>query len=150
MIQVALTWGLGTTKMPLLTMLKAGSRKSTHRQGHAPCDSGRSTPSLLLASRAAFHPQLRCCAAALGPSSLLSSRGVLPLGLCLHVTCLPSHKNISHIPRAPHGRPHPFFFFFLISCAACRILVPEPGFEPTPFAVEVKSLNHWTTREAHQ
>lgn len=112
LIQVALTWVLGTTKMPLLTMLKAGSRKSTHRQGHAPCDSGRSTPSLLLASRAAFHPQLRCCAAALGPSSLLSSRGVLPLGLCLHVTCLPSHKNISHIPRAPHGRPHPFFFFF--------------------------------------
>ena len=112
MIQVALTWGLGTTKMHLLTILKARSRKSRHRQGHAPCDSGWSILFPLLASRAAFHPQFPCCAAALEPSLLLSSRRVLPLGLCLHMTCLPSHKNISHIPRTPHEKPHPFFFFF--------------------------------------
>lgn len=30
-----------------------------------------------------------------------------------------------------------FFFFFLLSLAACRILVPRPGIEPTSLAVEV-------------
>ena len=42
------------------------------------------------------------------------------------------------------------FFFFLIfwTCpVACRILVPQPGMGPTSPAVEVWSLNHWTTRE---
>ena len=29
----------------------------------------------------------------------------------------------------------------------CGILVPRPGIEPTPPALEVWSLNHWTTRE---
>ena len=29
----------------------------------------------------------------------------------------------------------------------CRILVPQPGIEPTPPAVEAQSLHHWTTRE---
>ena len=35
----------------------------------------------------------------------------------------------------------------LHSCAACRILVPQPGIEPVPPAVEARSLNHWTARE---
>ena len=30
---------------------------------------------------------------------------------------------------------------------ACGILVPQPGIEPTPLAVEAWSLNHWTARE---
>ena len=30
---------------------------------------------------------------------------------------------------------------------ACRILVPCQGTELAPPAVEVQSLNHWTTRE---
>ena len=30
---------------------------------------------------------------------------------------------------------------------ASRILVPWPGIEPTPPAVEVQNLNHWTTRQ---
>ena len=29
----------------------------------------------------------------------------------------------------------------------CRTLVPHPGIEPTPPAVEAQSPNHWTTRE---
>ena len=29
---------------------------------------------------------------------------------------------------------------------ACGILVPQPGIEPMPPALEVQSLNHWTTR----
>ena len=29
----------------------------------------------------------------------------------------------------------------------CGVLVPWPGIEPAPSALEVQSLNHWTTRE---
>ena len=38
-------------------------------------------------------------------------------------------------------------FFFWPHCVARRILVPWPGIKPVPPAVEVQSLNHWTTRE---
>ena len=38
-------------------------------------------------------------------------------------------------------------FLYLFGQAACRILVPWPGIEPVPPAVEVWSPNHWTTRE---
>ena len=37
--------------------------------------------------------------------------------------------------------------FWFFGHLACRILVPRPGVEPAPAAVEVQSLNHWTTRE---
>ena len=30
---------------------------------------------------------------------------------------------------------------------ACRILVPQPGIDPTPPALETQSLNHWISRE---
>ena len=33
---------------------------------------------------------------------------------------------------------------------ACGILVPRPGIEPAPPALEAQSLNHWTAREAPQ
>ena len=33
-------------------------------------------------------------------------------------------------------------------CTACGILVPQPGMEPMPPAVEARSPNHWTAREA--
>ena len=42
------------------------------------------------------------------------------------------------------------FFIFLISwlhCVACGILVPPPGTEPAPPAVEAWNPNHWTTKE---
>ena len=38
-------------------------------------------------------------------------------------------------------------FFFWLYPMACRILVPWPGIEPTPPAVEAWSLNHWIARE---
>ena len=41
-------------------------------------------------------------------------------------------------------------FFFVPHRAACRILVPWPGIEPVPAAVEAQSRNHWTTREVPQ
>ena len=34
-----------------------------------------------------------------------------------------------------------------LGCAACRILVPWPGMESLPPAVEVGNLNYWTARE---
>ena len=40
-----------------------------------------------------------------------------------------------------------YLFFLSFDHAACRILFPPPGIEPTSPAVEVQSLNHWTTRE---
>ena len=45
-----------------------------------------------------------------------------------------------------------FFFFFLSwpHRTSCGLLVPPPGIEPTPPALEAQSLNHWTTREAPQ
>ena len=39
------------------------------------------------------------------------------------------------------------FFFFFPGCTACGILVPQPGIEPVPPALEARSLNHWTARE---
>ena len=39
-----------------------------------------------------------------------------------------------------------FCFLFWLCRTACRFLVPWPGIEPMPPAVEARSLNHWTTR----
>ena len=41
------------------------------------------------------------------------------------------------------------YFIYLWPCPmACRILVLWPRIEPMPPAVEARSLNHWTSREA--
>ena len=40
-----------------------------------------------------------------------------------------------------------YFYLFRPCHVACRILVPLPGIEPMPPAVEARILNHWTTRE---
>ena len=37
--------------------------------------------------------------------------------------------------------------FFRSCCTACRLLVPPPGIEPMPPAVEAWSLNRWAARE---
>ena len=39
------------------------------------------------------------------------------------------------------------FLNFWPCCMACRILFPQPGIKPEHPALEVWSLNHWTTRE---
>ena len=42
----------------------------------------------------------------------------------------------------------PIFFLMFWPCSmACGMLVPQPGFEPLPSAVEAQSLNHWSTKE---
>ena len=40
---------------------------------------------------------------------------------------------------------HSYFFFGLV---ACGVLVPQPGIRLLPPALEARSLNNWTTREA--
>ena len=40
------------------------------------------------------------------------------------------------------------FYTFFFLATACRILVPQPGIEPTPPVLGAWCLNHWTTREA--
>ena len=39
------------------------------------------------------------------------------------------------------------FFFFWLCFTARGILVPQPGIEPVPPAVEARSPNPWTARE---
>ena len=47
--------------------------------------------------------------------------------------------------------PHIYIYIFFgggpTLHVACGILVPRPGIEPRPPAVEAWSLNHWTARE---
>ena len=45
-----------------------------------------------------------------------------------------------------HTRICIYVFFLATPCGKC-ILVVHSGIEPTPPALEGKSLNHWTTRE---
>ena len=40
-----------------------------------------------------------------------------------------------------------FIYLFLPYHEGCGILVPWPEIEPMTPAVEVQSLNHWTTKE---
>ena len=43
--------------------------------------------------------------------------------------------------------PLDFFFGGGLCHMTCRILVPQPGIELLPPAVEAQSPNHWTARE---
>ena len=40
-----------------------------------------------------------------------------------------------------------YVFIYLPHCTVCRILFPWPGIEPTPPALQVGSLNLWTSKE---
>ena len=45
----------------------------------------------------------------------------------------------------------PYYYYYLMfwPChEACGILVPQPGMKPLALALEVQSLNRWTTRES--
>ena len=52
---------------------------------------------------------------------------------------------LCYVAFLPHSES--FSFFFSLHRAACRILVPWPGMEPTPPAVEAQSPNYWTARQ---
>ena len=44
-------------------------------------------------------------------------------------------------------KPSVAFLKNYFGCIACGILVPQPGIEPEPLALEVPSLNPWTARK---
>ena len=48
----------------------------------------------------------------------------------------------------PPGKP--LFIYLWLHYVACRMLVPQPGIEPVPPALEVQSSNHWITRGVPQ
>ena len=50
----------------------------------------------------------------------------------------------------PHLPPHTIPLLKIFGCVtACGIPVPGPGVESAPSAVDMQSLNHWTTREVY-
>ena len=94
-----------------------------------------------------------------------SSLGISPRGQQLVTLCaatphsqLPKDLNprasslytrVTNCPSFPRtGSVFLFVFLIVWPCRmACGILVPRPGIEPMPPALEAWSLNHWTTRE---
>ena len=46
-----------------------------------------------------------------------------------------------------HTHTHTHIYLFIFGHAASEILVPQPGMENVPLALEVQSLNHWTAKE---
>ena len=64
------------------------------------------------------------------------------LALALHV---PTVANLTSSP--PLQQFCTSYFFFWLCHMACGILVPQPGIEPAPSAVQVWRPNHWTARE---
>ena len=58
------------------------------------------------------------------------------------------HYTFFSLSYEVNSRP-PFYLFlyFWPSHTTCGILVPGPGIEPAPPAVEARGLNHWTARE---
>ena len=63
---------------------------------------------------------------------------------------LPEHLSKETENILKNISPDWFFkinFFWPCHDEACGILVPQPGIQPMPPALEVQCLNHWTTRE---
>ena len=65
-------------------------------------------------------------------------------GVILTDWFLARYISISYFPLSLHDLQ---LFVFWLCCTACGILLPRPGIEPVPPAVEVQSPNHWTARE---
>ena len=66
-------------------------------------------------------------------------------------------KDISHVQFLESRYKHEytgfcmniyFFFSFFFFFFALGILVPQPGIEPGPTAVEAQSPNYWLTQES--
>ena len=75
---------------------------------------------------------------------IFASITAVPDAVIVHfITVIASRLLFSLLPFFPFY----LFFIFWLHHEACRILVPRPGIEPTPPAVEVRSLNCWATRE---
>ena len=75
----------------------------------------------------------------------------IPSFICYHSPWEMTNYFPDELSLAPGNAlffPPQFIYLFLWPHhAACGTLVPWPGIEPTLPAVEVQSLNHWTTRD---
>ena len=60
---------------------------------------------------------------------------------------LQKEEKLAYLEYRLSESGHFFFFLFWLHHTACGILVPWPGIEPVPHAVEVQHPNHWTARE---
>ena len=61
-----------------------------------------------------------------------------------------THMSLKY-NRSVFKFPSSFYFFFFFFGHVMRphwVLVPQPGINPTPHALEAQRLNHWTTWEA--
>ena len=59
-----------------------------------------------------------------------------------------STGNYIQYPVINHnGKEYVLLFVFWLHPEPCRILVPQPGIEPMPPALERQRLSHWSTRE---
>ena len=88
----------------------------------------------------------------LGSSWFISVTSVLPSSpafwsqaCCMQTSPYQCQQTYPH-PQPCTTLPIPRYFIWLYEMA-CEILLPQPGIEPVPPAGEVRSLNHWTTRE---
>ena len=69
---------------------------------------------------------------------IFSQSAILEPRLCFRLLCC----MLSCV--SPLGAPP--FVFYLLPMWHVGILVPQPGMKPAPLALELQSLNHWTSR----
>ena len=72
--------------------------------------------------------------------------------VCIHTHTqgLPRwHSVYTHTPKNTHIHTHTIYMHLFIywPYMVCGILVPEPGIQPAPPALEGQGLSHWTTKE---
>ena len=69
----------------------------------------------------------------------------------LPLLLMPGNHSVLFCSRMSYKWKHTvcdlLMFFFFFGCTSKHEELPQPGIEPVPPAVEVQSLNHWTTRE---
>ena len=82
-----------------------------------------------------------------GSSSWTSLRPRCVRGVCWAIQHSWEHTAMLY---NEHGRENTwsyFFFWWGTGHAACGILVPHPGIEPTSLALGAQCLNHWTSKK---
>ena len=130
----------------------SGSPSKPKHLGQHPASCIQSLPSSALPrtlrSRQGVSRTFRACLHA--PPTLAPAWNALPPFL---QSWQPSPAHLMRPCLSVHTAAHLFLFLFLFlsfgrtAQRAGRILVPQPGVEPTPPEVEAQGLNHWTARE---
>ena len=92
-----------------------------------------------------YCPSFRCLKAFLDSFSSrceVDSHVVLICTLAIYI-----YSFVKHMFKSP-AHFYELIFFFWIHPMEYGILVPQPGIEPRPPALEARSHNHWTARES--